>query len=38
MATKVNRACIHAQMTAHLHGGATTFAQPHCFLIVTWWK
>ena len=29
MATKVN---IYAQTIAHLHGGATTFAQPHCTL------
>ena len=26
MATKLN---IYAQTMAHLHGGATTFAQPH---------
>ena len=27
MATKVN---MNAQAMAHLHGGATTLAQPHC--------
>ena len=27
MATKVN---IYVQKMAHLHGGATMFAQPHC--------
>ena len=28
MSTKVN---IYAQTTAHLHSGATSFVQPHCF-------
>ena len=30
---KVN---IYTQMMAHLHGGTTTFAQPHCFIAEKW--